>query len=215
MPSLPYRISLWAAGAALAACTSTGGPFSALRGAADEAVEQEVSSSSAGTLDADGLAVYLELMRQLVEGDTVTQAEAFGTAAESAALAPTTTNRLKHALALAVPGHASSDAARAERALSALLAQGDTLLPEERVLAAIHLRDVEQRLILDAEAEQLRDAAASELERQNAESAERLEAALEENRRLRAELDEATEALDAITSIERSIRERENGPNAP
>jgi hypothetical protein len=214
MPSLPHRIAFWAACAALAACSATGGPFGGLRGAADETVEPDLTGGP-GALDADGLAVYLDLMRQLVEGDTVTQAEAFSAAAENAALAPTTTNRLKHALALAVPGHASSDAERAERALSALLAQSDTLLPEERVLATIHLRDDEQRLILDAEAEQLRDTAASELARQNAESSERLEAALEENRRLRAELDEATEALDAITSIERSIRERENGPNAP
>lgn len=200
--------------ALLAACASTGGPFSGLRNASTPAA-QELPDDGATSLDAEGLAVYLELMRALVEGDPVTQAEAFNAAAEAADLAPTTTNRLRYALGLAVPGHASSNAAAAERALSALLAQGDALLPEERVLAAIHLRDVEQRLILDAEAEQLRTAAASELARQNAENAERLEAALEENRRLRAELDEATEALDAITTIERSIRERENGPNPP
>jgi hypothetical protein len=171
--------------------------------------------SSAAVLDAKGLAVYLELMRQLIEGDPVTQAESFREAAAAAELAPTTTNRLKYALALATPGHASSDAAQAETALSSLLAQGTSLLPEERILATIHLRDVEQRLILDAEAEQIRQNAADALAQQNSESARRLEAAQEENRRLNAELEEATEALNAITTIESSIRERENGSNPP
>ena len=87
------------------------------------------------------------------------------------------------------------------------------LLPEERVLAAIHLRDVEQRLILDAAAEQLRRESAAAIEQQNAESARRLEAALAENRRLRAELDDATKKLNALTTIEQAIRERDNGPN--
>ena len=86
-------------------------------------------------------------------------------------------------------------------------------LQEERVLATIQLRDVEQRLILDAAAEQLRRESAAALEQQNSESAERLQAALDENRRLRAELEDATEKLDAITTIEQSIRERENGSN--
>ena len=39
--------------------------------------------------------------------------------------------------------------------LSELLASGDALLPEEQVLALIHLKDVEERLILDAEATRL------------------------------------------------------------
>lgn len=193
----------------LGACE--GGLFNALRGTAAD--ETEVQSST--SFRSEGLVEYLDLMRTLIEGDPVAQAEAFNGAAQAAALAPTTTNRLKYALALAVPGHSSSDAEAAEDELAALLAERDTLLPEERVLAAIHLRDVEQRLILDAEAEQLRQSAATELARRNAENAAQLEAALEENRRLRAELDEATEALDAITTIERSIRERENGANAP
>lgn len=206
-------LALLAGAAALAACSAGGGPFRALRGAS-EGTEPAPAANGAATLDAEGLAVYLELMRRLVEGDTATQAQAFNTAAEAVRLAPTTTNRLKYALALAVPGHASSNAASAEDALLALLTVDSGLLPSERALAAIHLRDVEQRLMLDAEAERLRQAAESEFARQNAESAERLEAALEENRRLRAELEEATEALDAITTIERSIRERENGPDA-
>jgi hypothetical protein len=42
------------------------------------------------------------------------------------------------------------------------------------------------------------------------ENAAELRAALEENRRLRAELDDATQKLNTLTAIEQSIREREN-----
>jgi predicted RNA-binding Zn ribbon-like protein len=117
---------------------------------------------------------------------------------------------LKYALALATPGHPGSDATLAEQRLSALLASADALLPEERMLVTIHLREVEQRLILDSAAAQLRSDSASALEQQNSQSAAELARALEENRRLRAELDDATQKLNALAAIEQSIREREN-----
>jgi len=195
----------------VAACSSTGGLFGKRDGPDNPPVA--AAGGDAAGIDTRGLGVYLELMRNLIEGDAVTQAETFSSAADAADFAPTTTNRLKYALALSVPGHAGSDATLAEQRLSALLAAGDALLPEERVLATIQLRDVEQRLILDAAAEQLRRESAAALEQQNSESAERLQTALDENRRLRAELEDATEKLDAITTIEQSIRERENGSN--
>lgn len=165
-----------------------------------------------GSLGAQGLAVYLDLMRQLIAGDALTQAEIFREAADGADFAPTTTNRLKYALALAIPGHPASNAELAQQRLSVLLG-GAGLLPEERILAEIHLREVEQRLILDATAEQLRQESATALEQQNADSTQRLQSALEENRRLRAALDDATQKLNALTTIEQSIRERENGSN--
>jgi hypothetical protein len=163
------------------------------------------ASSAAGarsTIDTQGLGVYLELMRGLIEGDALTQAELFGEVADAADIAPTTTNRLKYALALATPGHPGSDATLAEQRLSALLASADALLPEERMLVTIHLREVEQRLILDSAAAQLRSDSASALEQQNSQSAAELARALEENRRLRAELDDATQKLNALAAIE-------------
>jgi hypothetical protein len=152
-------------------------------------------------------------MRALIESDALTQAEIFGEVADAADIAPTTTNRLKYALALATPGHPGSDATLAEQRLSALLASAGALLPEERMLVTIHLREVEQRLILDAAAAQLRSESANALEQQNLESAAELSRALEENRRLRAALDDATQKLSALAAIEQSIRERENDSN--
>lgn len=163
---------------------------------------------------AAALGVYLDALRDLLEGDTVVQADVFRTIATAADSAPTTTNRLRLALALATPTHAASDAVEAQRLLNELLASGSALLPEEHTLALIHLKDVEQRLILDAEAERLQRAATAAAAQRNDRNAQQLQAALEENRQLRAALDEARAKLDAITNIERSIRERENGPDS-
>jgi hypothetical protein len=159
----------------------------------------------------DALVPYLDTIRSLIEGDAVQQADVFRNVSAEADVSPTTTNRLMLALALATPTHPSSDAAQAQRLLSELLATGDALLPEEQVLALIHLKDVEQRLILDAESNRLQQTAAAAAAQRNDRAAQQLQAALEENRQLRAALDEARARLDAITNIERSIRERENG----
>jgi len=204
-----------AASLLLAACSTTGGLFN--RGSSGEttsAGETEPASGRSGVaFDVEGLAVYLEMMRVLIEGDSLTQAETFRSVAEAADYAPTTTNRLKLALALAVPGHPGSDAAEAERRLSALLSAGNALLPEEQILATIQLRDVEQRLVLDAAAQRLRREMETALAEQNSTSAVRVQGLLEENERLRTALDDATAKLDAITNIEQSIRERESGAN--
>jgi hypothetical protein len=158
--------------------------------------------------------VYLDALRDLLEGDAVVQADVFRTIQAAADAAPTTTNRLRLALALATPTHAASDPAEAQRLLNELLASGSALLPDEQTLALIHLKDVEQRLILDAEAERLQRAATAAAAQRNDRNAQQLQAALEENRQLRTALDEARAKLDAITNIERSIRERENGPDS-
>ncbi len=81
------------------------------------------------------------------------------------------------------------------------------------MLALVQLKDVEQRLILDAEAAKLQRAAQAAAAQRNDQNAQRLQAALDENRQLRQQLDEAHAKLDAITNIERSIRERESGTN--
>ncbi len=161
----------------------------------------------------DSLTLYLQTLHDLVDGDAVVQADAFRKAQEAAEAAPTTTNRLNLALALAMPGHPSSNPREAQRMLNELLAAPDSLLPEERILAMVHLKEVEQRLILDAEAERLQRAAAAAAAQRNDQASQRLQAALEENKQLRAELDDAHAKLNAITNIERSIRERENGAN--
>jgi hypothetical protein len=196
--------------ALLTACSTVGGPFGG-RGGTPSSVQPTQSEDAPGAVE--GLAIYLQTLRDLIEGDPVVKADAFRNAADAANASPTTTNRLNLALALATPGHPSSNPLEAQKQLGELLAAGDALLPEERTLALVHLKEVEQRLILNAEAQRLQRAAQAAAAQRNDQSAQRLQAALEENRQLKAELEEAKAKLDAITNIERSIRDRENGSN--
>ena len=205
MASLRWSLAFTVA--ALAGCSASGGLFGLK---ADQSAPTAQNSQAPRPLQAEGLALYLTTMRDLVEGDPVLQADTFRSAQAAADASPTTTNRLNYALALATPGHPSSNPAEAQKRLSELLADGNALLPEERMLATVHLKEVEQRLILDAEAQRLQRAVEAATAQRNDETAQRLQAALEENRQLRTELDQAREKLDAITNIERSIREREN-----
>jgi len=190
--------------AVLVGCASTD------RAADDRSTAAANAPATTPSTRSDALAVYLDPLRTLLEGDAVTQADVFRGIAAAADAAPTTTNRLRFALALATPAHPGTNTVEAQRLLSELLASGDALLPEEQVLALIHLKDVEERLILDAEATRLQQAAAAAAAQRNDRSTQQLQAALEENRKLRLALDEARAKLDAITNIERSIREREN-----
>lgn len=176
----------------------------------------DASVSTAGVEPtAAGMAGYLEIMRDLVEGDRVTQAEVFRDASQAVEWAPTTTNRLRYALALATPGHPSSDPQAAQSLLNELLASTDTLLPEERILATIHLNEVDQRLVLDSETRRLKQDADTSLQRQAAETNQRLRSAVAENQRLQRQLREAQEKLEAITAIERSIQERQGNGDSP
>lgn len=168
-------------------------------------------TAGARSFGSEGLALYLNTVRELIEGDAVVKADVFRNVSAAADSAPTTTNRLNLALALATPGHPSTNPAEAQRLLNEMLAKDNALLPEERVLALLELKDVEQRLILDAEAARLQRAAQVAATQRNDQSAQRLQTALDENRLLRQQLDEARAKLDAITTIEKSIRERESG----
>ncbi|MGO9989151.1 MAG: hypothetical protein ACLQAR_04230 [Steroidobacteraceae bacterium] len=156
----------------------------------------------------------LELMSELPQGDPARQAELFQSAKNAAAVSPTTSNRLKYALALATPGHSGSDPVAAQRQLSELLARPETLLSAERLLALVELQDVDQQLVLQAENQRLRSDDAAHDSRDKLQAVNRrLQAELDENARLRKALDEARAKLDAVTNIERSINDR--GTSAP
>ena len=62
-------------------------------------------------------------MSSLPQGDPARQAELFQAAKDAADLTPTTSNKLRYALALATPGYSGSDPVAAPRQLSELLAQ--------------------------------------------------------------------------------------------
>ena len=160
-------------------------------------------------LDLGPISPLLEMMSSLPQGDPARQAEMFQSTKDAADLTPTTSNRLKYALALATPGHNGSDPVAAQRQLSELLARPETLLPVERLLALVELKEVEQRLILQAENRRMRDEAPRDDSRDKlAAISRRLAAESDENVKLRKALDEARAKLEAITHIERSINDR-------
>jgi hypothetical protein len=158
--------------------------------------------------DCAAITPLLELMSALPKGDPARQAELFQSAKDAASLSPTTSNRLKYALALAIPGHSGSDPVAAQRQLSELLARPETLLPDERLLALVELQEVDQRLVLQAENQRLRDEALHDSKDKLQAINHRLQAEQDENARLRKALDEARAKLDAVTHIERSINDR-------
>jgi len=161
------------------------------------------------TQDLSPIAPLLDMMSSLPQGDPARQAETFQAAKDAAELTPTTSNRLRYALALATPGYSGSDPVAAQRQLSELLARPETLLPIERLLALVTLKEVEQRLILQAENKRMRDDATHDDSRDKlAAINRRLAAESDDNVRLRKALDEARAKLDAITHIERSINDR-------
>jgi hypothetical protein len=151
----------------------------------------------------------LEMMSNLPQGDPARQAELFQSAKDAADLTPTTSNKLKYALALATPGYSGSDPVAAQRQLSELLARPETLLPVERLLALVELKEVEQRLVLQAENKRMRDDALHDESHDKLLAVNRrLAAESDENVKLRKALDEARAKLEAVTHIERSINDR-------
>jgi len=154
------------------------------------------------------IAEHLELMARLNQGTPVEQAEIFKNARDASQIAPTTSNLLRYALALATPDHGASDPELARQRLSELLASPEKLLPAERALATVFLDHVEKRLVLQKENQKLQaDSTRTERERGVATN-RRLQAEIDENARLRKALKEAQDKLDEIARIERSIIDR-------
>jgi len=152
---------------------------------------------------------YLRELDQLVTGDPATQIEIFADAESRATLTPDPSTTLRFALVLATPGHSESDPERAQSQLRELLTQSALMKPAEIALARIHLKSVEERIVLGSEARRLRQSTSRQAQTEEQAISQRIANVEAENRRLRRELADAESKLEAITTIERSIREQE------
>ncbi|MCC7464256.1 MAG: hypothetical protein IT480_17570 [Gammaproteobacteria bacterium] len=156
------------------------------------------------------LASTIQTLQRLAQGTPAEQAEILASARAGYERAPLSGAQLRYALVLATPGHAARDAERARTLLRELAAQPEALQPVERALTLVELSQLERELGLQAESERLK----AELQRSERErgtlTARRLQAELDENARLRRQLEEAQAKLDAIANIERNISERRN-----
>jgi len=160
-------------------------------------------------LGAPAADVYLEELRLLATGDPATQAEIFADADAAAALTPGPSTQLRLALVLATPGHSESNPEKAQSMLREVLTQTLLLTPAEIALATIHLNIVERMIVANAEARRLRTSSSRAARTEEQAIGQRLATVEAENRQLRRELEEAEAKLEAITTIERSIREQE------
>ena len=184
----------------IAACTA--GPFARDgRKDTDPVVDRATAAAAV-------LAGYLELLQRLVQSPPAEQAEIVVATQREYEMAPTPSHQLRYALALAAPGHAATDLPRAQRLLQELLATPEMLLPTERALAFLELQKVDYQLTLAAENRRLQNSVARADRERHAALSRRLQAEIDENQKLRRELQEARAKLDAIANIERSLSER-------
>ena len=153
--------------------------------------------------------MYLGELSDLAAGDPATQAEIFADADAGATLTPGPNTQLRLALVLATPGHPESDPEQAERLLREVLTQTELLTPAEISLATIYLNSVESFIVARAEARRLRASTSRAARTEEQAVSQRLASVETENRQLRRDLEEAEAKLEAITSIERSIREQD------
>jgi hypothetical protein len=158
------------------------------------------------------LASYLEVLQRLVQGTPAEQAEILSGARRDFETAPTPSHELKYALVLATPDHPGTDCAKAQQLLRELIATQETLLPAERAMAFLTLKNVDQTLSEVATNQGLQASADhTDHDRGVAALSRRLQSELDENARLHKELDDAHAKLDAIANIERAL----NKPKVP
>lgn len=153
---------------------------------------------------------YVIELAELINGDPATQAEIYADSKAAAQLTPGPSTRLRYALVLSTPGHAETNKMEAQSLLRELLSETELLDPAEVSLATISLNDVEKRLVLGTESSQLRSESpgSTTSSTEDAAIAQHIATVEAENRRLRRSLEEAESKLEAITSIERSVRDQ-------
>lgn len=156
---------------------------------------------------------YLEELQELANGDPYTQVEIHADAEAAATLTPNPSTRLRYALVLATPGHAAADPEAAASMLRELLAQTEMMTGSEVALASVYLKNVDERLVLAAETRRLQSANSAAQSAEQRAVARRIQRIESENAQLREQLANTEEKLEALTSIERSIRAQDGGGN--
>jgi hypothetical protein len=157
-----------------------------------------ITQTDDGAIVAD----YLATLDRLGHGGVAQQAEIIESTRSAYLADPSTRKRLRYAFVLSVPGHAASDPAGARALLGESLATPETLLPSERAMADLLVRDLDARLALTRENETLRNGSTLQEDNRVADLNRRLQAETAEKDRLRRELERAEAKLEAIATLE-------------
>lgn len=154
------------------------------------------------------LANTIQTLQRLAQGAPTEQAEILSGARAAYERAPFSSAQLRYALVLATPGHPGRDPERAQTLLRELAAQPESLQPAQRALALVELAQLERESGLKVENDRLQTELQKNERDRNTAAARRLQAEIDENAKLRRELQEAQAKLEAIANIERNISER-------
>ena len=187
----------------LSGCSQTRGWLNSVGGGTSDASDEPV------ILGAPAADEYLTELSDLSSNDPALQAEIFADSQAAAQLTPNPSTTLRFALVLATPGHPESDPQQAQSILRELMTQTALMTPAEIALATIYLKSTEELIMLSSEARRLRASTDRAQRTEQAAVNQRLANVEAENRRLRRELEDAENKLEAITSIEQSIRQQD------
>jgi len=177
-------------------------------------------SESTASEDRDTTAAVLmgatfQTMQRLAQAPPAEQAEILASARSAFERSPRGSAQLRYALLLATPGHAARDPAMAQTLLRELAAQPETLVPIERAVALIELAQLDRELDLKVDNDRLLADTQRTGRERIAATQRRLQTEVDENAKLRKELEELQAKLNAIASIERNLTEKKTAPEVP
>jgi hypothetical protein len=172
--------------------------------------QSENRTEDRDTVAAVLMASTFQSMQHLAQAAPAEQAEIVAAAREAYERAPQGSAKLRYALLLATPGHPARDPVLAQKLLRELAAQPETLLPLERAVALIELAQLNDEQGLKADNERLQSDEQRADHERGAATQRRLQAELDENARLRKQLEDAQAKLDAIANIERNLTQRKS-----
>jgi hypothetical protein len=154
-----------------------------------------------------------QTMERLSQAPDTEQADVLAAARAAYERSPQGGAQLRYALLLATPGHPGRDPAKAQTLLRQLVAQPETLVPIERAVAQVELAQLDRELGLKADNDRMQsEVQRGEREHVAAAAQRRLQVEIDENAKLRRQLEDAQAKLDAIANIERNLTDRKNPP---
>jgi hypothetical protein len=169
------------------------------------------ASEDRDTVAAVVMANTFQSMQHLAQAAPAEQAEIVAAARESYERSPQSSAKLRYALLLATLGHPARDPVAAQKLLRELAAQPEALLPFERAVTLLELAQLNDELELKADNERLQSDEQRADHEHGAATQRRLQAELDENARLRKQLEDAQAKLDAVANIERNLTQRKSG----
>lgn len=202
------RKRLWPAAAALAAILVLGAGCDSVDGLRSSRPDagRPAEGVDRDTQVAVMLADTIQTLQRLSAASPAEQAEIVSGARQGYERSAGGSAQLHYALVLATPGPSGRDAVRARLLLRELAARPETLTPVERALGQFELAQLDRELGLLDDNERLQAIASRSVDQDRLTAANRrLQAELDDNAKLRHQLEEAQAKLDTIANIEPNL----------